>query len=165
MVNFCNTAKRIMDQSEDSREMVDMAFLYLCSGNPYAAYVCLENVQEQSLAVLYNRALCLYLVDEHEECYQVLKEAEKFIPNQLQGDKNRKIPRALLEWEHETSPVTCPLPRKAPENLAVIQLLRLKAEAAFHLQLYEEVKRVASVFHGEYKHINELIKKIGNHDL
>lgn len=59
-----------------------------------------------------------------------------------------------------------PIPQGIPEFGAYRQLLRLKAETAFRLHLYSEVKAISVRLGGKYKHIEKLIDlKNGNNDL
>jgi hypothetical protein len=53
------------------------------------------------------------------------------------------------------------MPQDTPIQLAYVQILRLKAEAAFRLGLHTEVKAISNRLGRKYKHIESLIK---NHD-
>lgn len=59
-----------------------------------------------------------------------------------------------------------PIPQGIPVFGAYKQLLRLKAETAFRLHLYSEVKAISARLGGKYKHIEKLINfKNNNNDL
>ena len=76
-----------------------------------------------------------------------------------------ELPEAFLRYDHAEGHPFHPMPQGIPVSLAYRQLLRLKAETAFKLHLYSEVKAISGRLGGKYRHIEELILKIGNNDL
>ena len=70
------------------------------------------------------------------------------------------LPEAVLRWEYEKSPAGCPMPEDAPDNLAAVQLLRLKAKVSARLHLHTEVRTIHARLGNKYQHIEELIKNI-----
>ena len=70
------------------------------------------------------------------------------------------LPEAVLRWEYEKSPAGCPMPEDAPDNLAAVQLLRLKAKVSAKLHLHTEVRTIHARLGNKYQHIEELIKNI-----
>lgn len=58
------------------------------------------------------------------------------------------------------SPAGCPMPEDAPDNLAAVQLLRLKAKVSARLHLHTEVRTIHARLGNKYQHIEELIKNI-----
>ena len=68
--------------------------------------------------------------------------------------------RQVLRWEYEKSPAGCPMPEDAPDNLAAVQLLRLKAKVSARLHLHTEVRTIHARLGNKYQHIEELIKNI-----
>ena len=54
----------------------------------------------------------------------------------------------------------CPLLPETPHDDALTLILRLRAEAAFHLDRYEDVRTIAARFGHRYKHLENLLKEI-----
>ncbi|WP_304155701.1 hypothetical protein [Phocaeicola plebeius] len=77
-----------------------------------------------------------------------------------------QLPEAFLRYDYDEAFPFYPIPQGIPEFGAYRQLLRLKAETAFRLHLYSEVKAISVRLGGKYKHIEKLIDlKNGNNDL
>lgn len=76
-----------------------------------------------------------------------------------------ELPEAFLHYDYDEGHPFYPMPQGIPVSLAYRQLLRLKAETAFKLHLYSEVKAISGRLGGKYRHIEELILKIVNNDL
>ena len=55
---------------------------------------------------------------------------------------------------------SCPLLPETPHDDALTLILRLRAEAAFHLDRYEDVRTIAARFGHRYKHLENLLKEI-----
>ena len=140
------------------------AISYLLAGEAGHAYLCLDRMAQESYAVAYNKALCCYLAAAYEACFRLLGEAERLLPHHVSCG-SKPLPLELAQWEFKESSPFCPMPEDAPTDIARIQVLRLKAEAAGKLELTEEVKRIASGLNGEYTHIKNLMNKTPtNHD-
>ena len=86
-------------------------------------------------------------------------EAERLLPP-LTERLPENLPEAVLRWEYEKSPAGCPMPEDAPDNLAAVQLLRLKAKVSARLHLHTEVRTIHARLGNKYQHIEELIKNI-----
>ena len=71
---------------------------------------------------------------------------------------------AFLRYDHAEGHPFHPMPQGIPETLAYRQLLLLKAETAFRLHLYSEVKSISACLGGKYKHIEKLINNIADND-
>lgn len=54
----------------------------------------------------------------------------------------------------------CPMPLDAPQAVITMQVLYLKADVAFHLRLFEEVRRIIGMFQKPCCRINNLLDKI-----
>lgn len=89
----------------------------------------------------------------------LLLEAERLLPP-LTERLPENLPEAVLRWEYEKSPAGCPMPEDAPDNLAAVQLLRLKAKVSARLHLHTEVRTIHARLGNKYQHIEELIKNI-----
>ena len=137
----------------------------LLLGRAYpAAYSCFDRIPVKDFRLLYNKALCCFMVKWYEECYRLLCEAEHLITGIPLAGRER-VPEAFLRYGYEEESPFCPIPQGTPVVWAYTLLLRLKAETAFKLHLYREVKVISSRLGGKYRHIEELIFKIDNDDL
>ena len=120
-------------------------------------------MSDEDVSVLYNKALCCFMVKWHDECYRLLCEAE-----QLMSGRNitheAELPEAFLRYDHAEGHPFHPMPQGIPVCLAYRQLLLLKAETAFRLHLYSEVKSISACLVGKYKHIEKLINNITDND-
>lgn len=161
MTLFVNTPK-ITDGEVEELFSAGMSLLS-CKAFP-AAYLCFNRIPNKDFRLLYNKALCCFMVKWHDECYRLLCEAERLMSG---GDVIRmaELPEAFLRYDYDEGHPFYPMPQGIPVSLAYRQLLRLKAETAFKLHLYSEVKAISGRLGGKYRHIEELILKIGNNDL
>lgn len=136
--------------------------LLSCKAYP-AAYLCFNHIPNKDFRLLYNKALCCFMVKWHDECYRLLCEAE-----QLMSGRNitheAELPEAFLRYDHAEGHPFHPMPQGIPVCLAYRQLLLLKAETAFRLHLYSEVKSISACLVGKYKHIEKLINNITDND-
>mgnify|MGYP000758284356 FL=1 len=104
------------------------------------------------------------MVGWYDECHKLLCEAEHFVSSSpLSGPE--RFPEAFLRYFHEEDGPFYPMPQGTPPSLAYTILLRLKAETAFKLQLYEEVKSISGRLGGKFRHIESLISKTRNNDM
>ena len=119
--------------------------LLSCKAYP-AAYLCFNHIPNKDFRLLYNKALCCFMVKWHDECYRLLCEAEQLMSG---GDTIRmaELPEAFLRYDYDEG-----------------HLLRLKAETAFRLHLHSEVKTISARLGGKYKHIEKLIHKENDND-
>lgn len=144
----------------DVEKLFDAGMVYLQAGEYVFAYFCFGK-GKKDVHTLYNMALCCYRIAWLPECHDLLHEAEKQIPAGTDC-RLRDLPEMLLRREREHISVFSPMPQNAPTPLAAVQVLMLKAEAAYKLKLYGEVRSIASRLGGQYKRINELINEINN---
>lgn len=100
-----------------------------------------------------------YYLSLYNDCRSLLLEAERLLPP-LTERLPENLPEAVLRWEYEKSPAGCPMPEDAPDNLAAVQLLRLKAKVSARLHLHTEVRTIHARLGNKYQHIEELIKNI-----
>lgn len=104
-------------------------------------------------------AATTFLCILYNDCRSLLLEAERLLPP-LTERLPENLPEAVLRWEYEKSPAGCPMPEDAPDNLAAVQLLRLKAKVSAKLHLHTEVRTIHARLGNKYQHIEELIKNI-----
>lgn len=143
---------------EEEKALFEAGLCYLANGAPEAAYACFGRLGGGKVPVLFNRALCCFRAGWEEECYRLLGEAEGMLPmGRLQAEM---LPARLAQQEYAGDLHLCPMPAAAPQEWMRVQVLRLKAEAAFRLHLYSEVKAIAAQLQKPYRHIEELINQI-----
>lgn len=69
-------------------------------------------------------------------------------------------PRPSARWDAASELPRCPLLSETPRDDALTLILRLRAEAAFRLKRYEEVRTIAARLGLRYKHLENLLKPI-----
>lgn len=130
-----------------------------------AAYSCFNRISDEDFSVLYNKALCCFMVKWYDECYRLLCEAERLLHG-MDIACETQLPEAFLRYDYDEDFPFYPIPQGIPVFGAYKQLLRLKAETAFRLHLYSEMKAISARLGGKYKHIEKLINfKNNNNDL
>ena len=73
---FVNT-QRTTDKEKERLFFAGVLFLL---GKAYSdAYSCFDRIQEEHFAVMYNKALCCFMVKWYDECYRLLCEAERLL--------------------------------------------------------------------------------------
>lgn len=157
---------------DNKKEMTDEEVRYLFNaGTTYLAckafspaYLCFDKIFKQDSALLFNKALCWFEIGQYEKCYEQLREAELSLPREP-IDKIEELPPPFGQWEYEESSPFCPIPQGALPTTAFTQLMRLKAESAFRLHLYGDVRSISAILGGKYRHVNELVKQIDNDNL
>lgn len=159
-------ARFVNDQQTTDKEVKRLfsAGVLLLLGKAYSdAYSCFDRIHEEHFEAMYNKALCCFMVKWYDECYRLLCEAE-----QLMSGRNitheAELPEAFLRYDHAEGHPFHPMPQGIPVSLAYRQLLLLKAETAFRLHLYSEVKSISACLGGKYKHIEKLINNITDND-
>lgn len=162
MTLFVNTPK-ITDGEVEELFSAGMSLLS-CKAFP-AAYLCFNRIPNKDFRLLYNKALCCFMVKWHDECYRLLCEAERLLHG-MDIAYETQLPEAFLRYDYDEDFPFYPIPQGIPVFGAYKQLLRLKAETAFRLHLYSEVKAISARLGGKYKCIEKLIDlKNGNNDL
>ena len=137
----------------------DAGIAYMQSGEYAFAYYCFDRTGKTDIQTLYNKALRCHYIGWLSECRILLKEMERLFPSGIDG-RLRELPETFVRWEKERTSALCPMPHEAPLPVAAIQMLLLKAENAYGMQLYGEVRNVAACLGGEYRRIDELLKTI-----
>lgn len=135
---------------------------YLACGAYSLGYACFDRLADDDLRVVYNKAMCCFGAGDYERCYSLLCEADRLLPVRPCSAPSA-LPQSLLDWEHESALPLCPMlvTPFSPETDTLF--LRLKAEAAFRLRRYDEVRAIAARLGGRYRHICNLIEQI-DHD-
>ena len=72
----------------------------------------------------------------------------------------RQPPEAFRRWDAASELPHCPLLSETPRDDALTLILRLRAEAAFRLKRYEEVRTIAARLGHRYEHLENLLKPI-----
>ena len=161
MIRFANIQNDMPGEAAEKLFAAGVSFL----GNKAfsAAYACFDRLSDKDFKLLYNKALCCFMVGWYDECHRLLCEAERLVPMNA-GHGTERLPEAFLRYLHDEESPFCPMPQGTPEPLAYIRILRLKAEAACKQHLYGEVKAISFRLGGKYKHIETLINTSCNND-
>jgi hypothetical protein len=142
--------------AEEMEKLFVAGISYLgCKAFP-AAYSCFDRLPAKDFRLLYNKALCCFMIGWHDECHRLLCDAERLMPTSNITDM-QQLPEAFLRYWYDEEAPLYPMPQGTPVPLAYTQLLRLKAETAYKLHLYSEVKNISARLGGKYKHIEKLI--------
>lgn len=153
MTQFANTPDRMSNEEAD--KMFSAGFSFLTRNAFSAAYECFDLIPVKDFSLLYNKALCCFMVEWYSECHRFLCEAERLISGNT-GSGTETLPEAFLRYRYEEESPYCPMPQGTPTQLAYTQILRLKAETAFRLHSYTEVKAISNRLGRKYRHIELL---------
>ena len=134
MTQFANTPGI---PKEDADKLFAAGVSFLSNKAFSSAYVCFDRIPAKDFKLLYNKALCCFM---------------------------ERLPEAFIHYLHDEESPFCPISQGTPEPLAYTRLLRLKAEAAFKLHLYSEVKAISNRLGRKYKHIETLINTQNDND-
>lgn len=140
--------------------------IYLLGGSVGAAYDCFRQIVPHTVSSLFNRALCCYEAQFDTEAFRLLTEAEQALTNELGMEKrngNDALTELLYVAEYTRDNHRAPMP-PVPVNgrYARIQILRLKADVAYRLKMYEEVRKIAAGLNGHYAQINDILSDINS---
>lgn len=98
MVQFAGTPNNIPMAEEEKLFAAGVSFL--CSKAFPAAYACFARITHKDFCLLYNKALCCFMVGWYDECHKLLCEAEHFVSSSpLSGPE--RFPEAFLRYFHE----------------------------------------------------------------
>lgn len=160
MAQFVDKQK---ETGKDTEQLFSAGISLLLSKAYPAAYSCFNQISGEDFRLSYNKALCCFMIKWYDECYRLLCEAERFIPDGG-AFREAELPEAFLRYDYDEEHPFYPMPQGIPVPLAYRQLLRLKAEVAFRLHLHGEVKAISARLGGRYKHIGKLINKENEND-
>ena len=152
----------------DSERLFEAGVIYICSEAWPLAYNCFERSARKDAPTCYNQALCCFMAGWYEEGYRLLAEAERLLDIQSAGVFGpgvptapcRQLPEAFHRWDATSELPRCPLLSETPHDDALTLILRLRAEAAFHLGRCEEVRTIAAHLGLRYEHLEDLLKTI-----
>ena len=161
MTLFANTPNTMPEEEVD--KLFAAGVLFLSNKAFSSAYMCFDRLPVKDFKLLYNKALCCFMVGWYDECHRLLCGAERLVPMNA-GHSTERLPEAFLRYLHDDESPFCPMPQGTPESLAYIRILRLKAEASFKLHLYNEVKAISFRLGEKYKHIETLINTQNDND-
>lgn len=152
----------------DSERLFAAGVTYICCGAWPQAYDCFGRSARGDAPTRYNQALCCFMAGWYEECHRLVAEAERLLdhkPGQEPGPgvpsmSRRQPPEAFRRWEAASKLPRCPLLPDMPRDDALVLILRLRAETAFRLGRYEEVRTIAARLGHRYEQIENLLKQI-----
>ncbi len=152
----------------DSERLFEAGVIYICSEAWPLAYNCFERSARKDAPTCYNQALCCFMAGWYEEGYRLLAEAERLLDIQYAGASgpgvpaapHRQLPEAFRHWDADSELPRCPLLPETPHDDALTLILRLRAEAAFRLGRYEEVRTIDARLGHRYEHLENLLKTI-----
>ena len=111
-------------------------------------------------------ALCCYRAKLYAEAFRLLTEAEQLsVDGNMEEKKtgNNALTEKLYAAEYTLDNHRMPMPPVPVSNrYARNQLLRLKADTAYRLKMYEEVRKIASLLNGHYPQINKILSDINS---
>lgn len=148
---------------EKAEKLFAAGISFLSSKAFSSAYACFDRLQAKDFRLMYNKALCCFMVEWYDECHRLLCDAEHLVSVNA-GNKTTRLPEVFLRYLHDEESPFCPMPPGTPESLAYTQILRLKAEAASKLHLHGEVKVISTRLGRKYKHIETLINTQNDND-
>ncbi len=167
MPNFIKPQGEIATPGEtETNALFHAGCIYLLGGSVGAAYDCFRQITPDRVSTLFNRALCCYRAKEYSGAFQLLAEAEQLSAHgNFGGEKTGTdaLTEKLYEAERPLDGHRAPMPLVPASNRhARTQVLRLKAEVAYRLKMYEEVRRIASLLDGHYPQINDILSDINS---
>ena len=152
----------------DSERLFAAGVTYICCGAWSLACDCFGRSAHEDAPTRYNQALCCFMAGWYEECHRLLAEAERLLDDKpgkgsglgIPSMPRLQLPEAFRRWDADSELPRCPLLPETPRDDALTLILRLRAEAAFRLKRYEEVRTVAARLGHRYEHLENLLKPI-----
>lgn len=135
----------------------------LYAGRVSEAYICFSRIRRADCAVLFNLTLCYVKAGRFEEAYDVLNRAEQQLVCSGVKMNEDQIYNELFRRDCREDGYTCPMSYDMPALLPVssrVQVLRLKADVAYELGLYDEVEKIAGFLSIPCKNVEEKIRII-----
>lgn len=153
---------------QTAERLFEAGVTYLCCETWAQAYDCFARSAHEDAPTRYNQALCCFMAGWYEECHRLLDNAERLLndkPDRVSctGVPTRpphQHPEAFRRWEAASKLPRCPLLPDMPRDDALVLILRLRAETAFQLGRYEEVRTIAARLGHRYEQIENLLKQI-----
>ena len=152
----------------DSGRLFAAGVTCICCETWSLAYDCFARSTREDAPTRYNLALCCFHVGWYEESYRLLAEAERLLDDKpgkgsglgIPSMPRLQLPEAFRRWDADSELPRCPLLPETPRDDALTLILRLRAEAAFRLKRYEEVRTIAARLGLRYEHLENLLKPI-----
>lgn len=101
MTSFVNTRNKIPE--DQAGKLFSAGISFMCSKAFSAAYYCFELIPHKDFGLLYNKALCCFMVNWYDECHRLLCEAEHLLPGNA-GVTADRLPEAFLRYRHDNEP-------------------------------------------------------------
>ena len=96
MTQFANTPGI---PKEDADKLFAAGVSFLSNKAFSSAYVCFDRIPAKDFKLLYNKALCCFMVEWYDECHRLLCEAERLVPMNA-GHGTERLPEAFLRGIH-----------------------------------------------------------------
>lgn len=152
----------------DSGRLFAAGVTYICCRAWTLAYDCFIRSAREDAPTRYNLALCCFHVEWYEESYRLVAEAERLLDDKSGKGSGLGIPsmsrrqpsKAFRHWDAASELPHSPLLPETPRDDVLTLILRLRAETAFRLGRYEEVRTIAARLGHRYKHLETLLKPI-----
>ena len=152
----------------DSERLFAAGVTYVCCGAWPLAYDCFARCARGDAPTRYNQALCCFMAEWYEESQRLLSEAERLLDVKpaefsrpgVPSAPLRQLPELFRRWEAASELPRSPLLPETSRDEALTLILRLRAETAFRLGRYEEVRTIAARLGHRYKHLENLLKPI-----
>lgn len=160
---FNSNPTQISSTSPEGEKMfLDGVFAFLCN-RPAEAFISFFPLVKKDAAATFNCALCLYTAGDYEQALEYVKSSEVLfhIPNNSGAKKS--VPPSLLKYEAQGSGYLSPMCKDAPDTipeLAMMQILRVKADLLYALGQTEELKKVLPLFKDDYENIKRIKNEI-----
>ena len=97
MTQFANTPGI---PKEDADKLFAAGVSFLSNKAFSSAYVCFDRLPVKDFRLLYNKALCCFMVGWYDECHRLLCEAERLVPMNADHGTER-LPEAFLRYLHD----------------------------------------------------------------
>ena len=83
----------------------------------YQPNACFNRISDEDFSVLYNKALCCFMVKWYDECYRLLCESEQLMSGR-NITREAELPEAFLRYDHAEGHPFHPMPQGIPVCLA-----------------------------------------------
>lgn len=84
---------------KETEQLFSAGISLLLSKTYPAAYSCFNRISDEDFSVLYNKALCCFMVKWYDECYRLLCESEQLMSGR-NITREAELPEAFLRYDH-----------------------------------------------------------------
>ena len=130
MTQFANTPGI---PKEDADKLFAAGVSFLSNKAFSSAYVCFDRIPAKDFKLLYNKALCCFMVEWYDECHRLLCEAERLVPMNA-GHGTERLPEAFIHYLHDEERGVTVLPHAARHSRAAGIHTDLAPEGGSRLQ-------------------------------